>query len=833
MITDEQIQSYLVKFQDIVRSEEFYFEKGRDKLNQWLNLALTPDVADRISTLSNDYDLFLREAERDQSLNEILELLFQITAYCDRKARDKAIYNEYDDKRALADANVRMNNWVQKLVQYRLDRNQVEPGSVLNAINFLLEPENNSSILSEKHRALIYENLLKEDYHAKSFVASLKKYFSEFNIVVVNPENYTYLLAPIVYQLQSTWKEEVVGLMASDGTGWHDDFISRLAGYQAGVVWNTKRPSGTAKTLKFLRELVKEGSTFNIYYSAKGFVNYVASVIDFAESQDELNRLNWHEKYNDILDYQNTFTDYNDGSKTASIIFLIDKLEKIDPVPVSRFKFYGRYDVPRQDNLSPIKVDPFSDRENEVFSQNYNDMQTMELNTILYGPPGTGKTYNSINYAVSIIEDKDVSNVELEKREDVKSRFDKYCNSGEIVFTTFHQSMTYEDFIEGLKPISPEDEENDNESNIQYAVRPGIFRKICDQARISITSNQDFDELWSSFYKSLDKEKEVIFTSTESEMRMEKESTEQYLKVRFLKSYDTSKSEGTRVFTVGKDAIRKIFDQKVDGTPGASRQWVSVRDIVGAGRATLCLGVYKKFWEYAKSRGDITTTESLKPHVLIIDEINRGNVSQIFGELITLLEDDKREGMDEAIELMLPYSKYKFTVPSNLFILGTMNTADRSVEAIDTALRRRFSFVEMPPRYDLKELQATWFEVRLADLLKTINKRLEKLLSKDHLIGHSYFLSIKSSSDLKAAFQRKLIPLLQEYFYGDFGKIGLVLGSGFFEEHKEDKDADLFAKFHGYDAGDLMERSIYRLKNVAMMTDDIFSNALQLLMKTA
>ena len=181
-------------------------------------------------------------------------------------------------------------------------------------------------------------------------------------------------------------------------------------------------------------------------------------------------------------------------------------------------------------------------------------------------------------------------------------------------------------------------------------------------------------------------------------------------------------------------------------------------------------------------------TKKKQNFVLIIDEINRGNVSQIFGELITLVEEDKRLGTDEALEVTLPYSKEKFGVPPNLFIIGTMNTADRSVEAIDTALRRRFSFEEMPPKPELvaiegklKSQNGFLDNIDLPLLLNTLNKRIEKLLDKDHQIGHSYFMSVLSFKDLKSTFQNKIIPLLQEYFFGDYGKIGLVLGKDFFE----------------------------------------------------
>jgi len=264
-----------------------------------------------------------------------------------------------------------------------------------------------------------------------------------------------------------------------------------------------------------------------------------------------------------------------------------------------------------------------------------------------------------------------------------------------------------------------------------------------------------------------------------------------------------------------------------------------------------------------------------KNYVLIIDEINRGNVSQIFGELITLIEADKRLGNTEVLEVTLQYSKEKFGVPPNLYIIGTMNTADRSVEALDTALRRRFSFEEISSKpslvapnrcfwellwkykdveweneaYSSKEKELLdllgaspkiWDErkpiweqfktegknesqiemfsnnefngINFKSILEIINLRIEKLLDKDHQIGHSYFMCVTNLVDLKSVFHNKIIPLLQEYFFGDYGKIGLVLGASFVR--KEVNDNFRFATFKGYeDQSDLLERPVYTITN--------------------
>ena len=189
-------------------------------------------------------------------------------------------------------------------------------------------------------------------------------------------------------------------------------------------------------------------------------------------------------------------------------------------------------------------------------------------------------------------------------------------------------------------------------------------------------------------------------------------------------------------------------------------------------------------------------------YAIFIDEINRGNVSAIFGELITLIEDDKRLGATNELRVKLPYSKRELGVPSNLYIIGTMNTADRSVEALDTALRRRFSFSEIMPNPSLlEEIQFNGFN--LAEVLKTINERIEVLLDRDHTIGHSYFLKIKNGDieSLKSVFKNNIFPLLQEYFYHDYEKIALILGEGFVRV-KENQTVK-FAKFNDINTPDI------------------------------
>ncbi|MEX6519923.1 McrB family protein [Fusobacterium animalis] len=309
-----------------------------------------------------------------------------------------------------------------------------------------------------------------------------------------------------------------------------------------------------------------------------------------------------------------------------------------------------------------------------------NDNFKFPQNTILYGPSGTGKTYNSIFYSVGIIEeDKNVIdmieneniNISDETKEEIFCKFNVLKKEGQIEFVTFHQSYSYEDFVEGIRPTL--DEKKVEETKVEAT----------QENKIEIDVNKDKSDL----------------------------------------------------------------------------------------KYTLYSGIFKDICERA---GNPKNKD--KNYVLIIDEINRGNISKIFGELITLIEPSKRLGENEELKIRLPYSGKEFGVPKNLYILGTMNTADRSIALLDVALRRRFNFIEMPPRYNLlKSIDNETNKIDLQKLLEAINNRIEFLLNKDHLIGHSYFLGIETFSDLKEVFKNSIIPLLQEYFYDDFEKIKIVL----------------------------------------------------------
>jgi 5-methylcytosine-specific restriction protein B len=550
------------------------------------------------------------------------------------------------------------------------------------------------------------------------------------------------------------------------------------------------------------------------------------------------------------------------------------------------------------------------------------------LNQILYGPPGTGKTYNAIKKAVAIADRLSEADLDRKypKREELTKRYRQLVEEKRFVFTTFHQSMAYEDFIEGIKPVTR------NDGSISYEVVPGIFKQLCklssqawlsganqnskatipiEQPSIQISDNM-FNDLFDAYLETLPDDSEtehssvVLYTVRGKPFEVFRAINKPKIIVRAgLKRTPSpiSKKELLQIYRKLKrpnfgsyekilineilklrsndtyTPISNIFDQaytklcsdlksmsepvmKVK-TPSGTEFGISLnkngnlnvhtapefKPSVTITRDSIYSYVIdKNFLPYDKGYflGVIKllqdkyglnqiTQESNEnsnglsplPFVLIIDEINRGNVSQIFGELITLIEPDKRLGKEEELEVTLPYSKEKFSVPSNLYIIGTMNTADRSVEALDTALRRRFSFEEMAPDYSLLE-GSTSEGIDLAELLKTINNRIEGLLDKDHVIGHSYFLRVsKDEKTLYDVFFDEIIPLLQEYFYGNFGRIALVIGRGFVTSKPITQS--IFAKPSPYN-DEFNDHILYSLVNRKEMNKIDFRKALQVLM---
>jgi 5-methylcytosine-specific restriction protein B len=438
-------------------------------------------------------------------------------------------------------------------------------------------------------------------------------------------------------------------------------------------------------------------------------------------------------------------------------------------------------------------------------------------NTILYGPPGTGKTYVTAARAVQLCDGK----IPLTRKE-LMARYEVLRLEQRISFVTFHQSYGYEEFIEGLRPHL------NSSSQITYSVVPGVFRKACDSARIRqlvtpglsgkplqqrTVCKMSLGASWSDEGVKVFKyalENECILLGYGDEVDFTDCNNESAIRAKLLEDAPETKKPESHIWPVnflknelkvgdivvvsnGLKSFRGIAEitgeyEFVEDAPFHQMRPVKWLAVFEPGKPVTEI-FHKDFamqtlyklsasgLKYEKLNALLTAqTEEppVQPHVLIIDEINRANISKVFGELITLLEPDKREGEINAISVKLPYSGDDFTVPANLHVIGTMNTADRSIALLDTALRRRFDFEELEP--DASTLETNNVPgVDLVKLLTALNERMESLFDRDHRIGHAFFSGITSVESLEQVFRRKVIPLLQEYFYENWSNVRRAL----------------------------------------------------------
>jgi hypothetical protein len=457
---------------------------------------------------------------------------------------------------------------------------------------------------------------------------------------------------------------------------------------------------------------------------------------------------------------------------------LLDSSEPYEGTPPQPFYNYYTEFNPQQDEWDSIKEgikDELnrtsksgyrrhnnSDFENYVFeiesAQNTNDKNMdFPLNTILYGPPGTGKTYNTILRAAQIIENRTIDSYG-----EALNIFK--CNlHNQIEFITFHQNYSYEDFIQGLRP------ETDNKSSLVFDKKDGVFKKIADKALENLkliqkapdelTSEAKFDKALELFLdKVLESEDNFKINATAYIFEVEEDA------FRYTGEKWTNHANGLRMkFTDLKEFYRNNVKSRKD-IKGLS----SISGLANQ-HATYYYLVYAEIIKYLPKKTVEPQKVTRKNFVIIIDEINRANISRVFGELITLIEPDKRSHGSIPLEARLP-SGDPFIVPSNLFIIGTMNTADKSIALLDIALRRRFEFESMYPKYEIEGQ-----EIYDVEILEKINKQIIKSKGHDFQIGHAYFMG--DNKDLIQRMNKKVIPLLLEYYMNDEKEVKGILNS--------------------------------------------------------
>lgn len=449
-------------------------------------------------------------------------------------------------------------------------------------------------------------------------------------------------------------------------------------------------------------------------------------------------------------------------------------------------------------------------------------------NLILYGPPGTGKTYNAYEKAVHIV----APGFKAKDRKELIAKFRELQDNGYITFVTFHQSYSYEEFIEGYRydenakipklesgvfkrlvesastdflgpkkkidlnlskrnvfKMSLGNTLQDDEDIYEYCITNGVIA-LGYGGNVNYATADNRDKVAAEFKKSSKTEEESAFNIT----------AVNYFKNILKKEDLVFVSKGNRALrAIGKIVGDYFYDANtpIDYPHFRKIEWflvdsnIPVEKVLKKNFSQQTIYEIRKEWLNEANLSELFTKSSsdkkeFRNYVLIIDEINRGNISRIFGELITLIEDDKRLGMENEMVVKLPYSKEaNFGVPQNIYIIGTMNTADRSIALMDVALRRRFSFLKITPEVKVirdalekNELNEGFIEI-IQKTFEVINKRIKVLLDEDHMIGHSYFMNISKEDpeySLYAIWYSKIVPLLQEYFYNDWDKIRLLFG---------------------------------------------------------
>lgn len=742
---------------DLCAAEEFRFQKGTDKLIEFENFN---DLSEEeISSLLAKFiksDLtftkFIETLDKGSKEYIFLTITGQLISYCDVHAANKSIYNEYEDKRTLAKAGVRMNDWITKLLTYRIANNNVEKltPSIKNAINFLKNPVSGLTMLSENHRERFSAKYLKKsNYNPNTIVEDLISFFEPYEIYVANEKNRTLIYCSVLYS------DVVKNLWLDNGYTELEQETMKIKNYeQMNIPLNQifYGPPGTGKTYNISREATKivnktwsMPSTINQKFST--ICKYLYNLHKFEDKSNSLYKTEkailWILGY--IIKYEE-FNDSNSINKEDAIKHGFDNSpsgwsQQTPFLTDFNFAEYTKSTVALDLNESGIKL------KNDAIA--YLNDHKLNADVLIQWEKGKQDT----------VAPEFIQNAYYEKI--LKTTEDTFSPTLSTIYSTLNFLLNEPFFPSSQTLWTDASEELRSRILVYYnPTKPeGDIKWICQFARVLyglglIKKENDNYYLNEKGFKLIN---DIILRWGElkPELFSEVIQYENAVSLGFIEFITFHQSYSYEEFIEG---IRP----KLDNDANLSY--------------SLEPGIFKRIADKAKE-------DKNNNYVIIIDEINRGNISKIFGELITLIEPSKRLFSDDINEhpkqVTLPYSKKLFGVPKNLYILGTMNTADKSIALLDSALRRRFSFTEMSPKSEIVEQLIKIENIDIKLLFETINNRIEFLIDKDHTIGHSYFLKIinnQSVEGLALIFKNEIIPLLTEYFYGDFEKIQLILG---------------------------------------------------------
>lgn len=520
---------------------------------------------------------------------------------------------------------------------------------------------------------------------------------------------------------------EIKGLLARDTTNWKAEFLAGVNENGCGVMWKDVI-SYMDDVLPKLRALLDSKGYFSFYNIADNYTDYEWTIVDFATASTYPKVVEaWRSK--NPFWFSETFDEYKAEKQYAKVAFLVSKARKIpenEKIHIDNFIHYREKTASRKNVIAYTHIITKSGKKAMEELDSITTLLKTKKNIILQGAPGTGKTYTTALLALSVL---NVTDVNYSDRCSVMKKYNELKQQGQIFFTTFHQSMDYEEFVEGLRPEVVKDDDGKT-NGITYVVKDGIFKCACNAVKLEGINEADCVEKFIQSVSGEVNAKEIDTISGKSR-----------LKVWYTKGNKTL-------------SVRSVYSSSDNGTAPLNIEKLK--------RQALGEDMEYNWPQYAKAviRAAIEKFSPKKSRsvVLIIDEINRGNISKILGELITLLEADKRKENTNALTVTLPYSGELFSVPSDLYIIGTMNTTDRSTGSVDYAIRRRFAFVTLRAKKELiTDPEA-----------KTLFKAVEKFITPvdpsicmdDLMVGHSYFMT----KDLETAWTYEIYPLLLEYY---------------------------------------------------------------------
>ena len=756
--------------QDLCSLKEFQFQKGKEKLielESYNNLSKDQIISllERFKESNKTFSNFIKDLDYDSEEFKFLTLTGQLVSYCDVHAANKETYNEYEDKRTIAKAGVRMNDWIDKLFNYKIQGNDTEvlTPSIKNAIEFLKNPLKGLTMLSEKHREKLSLAFLNKNYQSKNIVDHLNTFFEPYNIEVENEENRTSVYCSILYSsnVNQLWLNDQSLLNSNEFRN-----PKKINNMNIPLNQIFYGPPGTGKTYNISSEAekiinsTKSSENLTLEQKFERIVKNIRSEYDEAI----YNKLNANSIYRNFSKAMVVWGYFLDPKYDSTNTIVHEDLKDIEGFKRSGWSQRMRYltefgfiegewykDFSGQLGFDMQLSESGLELKNNLRS--YIEGENISPADLLSWPRENGLPEILISSYVKVL--AEVSPVSRNITSFEKTIFCalNMCLNGNLFKQNRESRPTTEEEIDLVEQYF----DVNSTGNSDYKWIGWIAENLVDLKLVEEIHEERFNRY---YYQITDAGRNLV------EEIVEKWQSEYSILFGEYINYETGVGLGQIEFITFHQSYS--YEEFIEGIRP---------NLDGENELTYSLekGIFKRVSNRAKFDQD-------NNYVIIIDEINRGNISKIFGELITLIEPSKRlfnENDEHPKKVTLPYSKKRFGVPKNLYILGTMNTADKSIALLDSALRRRFSFSEMLPNSKVIEENISIENIDIKLLFETINSRVEFLIDKDHTIGHSYFLKIKDNQTIEALaliFKNEIIPLLIEYFYGDFEKIQLVLG---------------------------------------------------------